>query len=81
VAVARALVTEPALLLADEPTGNLDSRSTADVLGLLGELNGAGSTIVLITHEADVAAAAGSTVHIRDGLLEGDAHVGRAVRA
>ncbi|MGZ6754700.1 MAG: ABC transporter ATP-binding protein, partial [Nocardioides sp.] len=69
VAVARALVTEPALLLADEPTGNLDSASTADVLGLLDELSAAGSTIVLITHEADVARAAGRIVHIRDGRL------------
>ena len=56
VAIARALVTEPALILADEPTGNLDSTSTADVLGLLEELHGEGRTIVLITHEADVAA-------------------------
>jgi putative ABC transport system ATP-binding protein len=75
VAVARALVTEPAMVLADEPTGNLDSASTADVLGLLDELSAAGSTIVLITHEPDVAARAGTTVHIRDGLLEGPAVV------
>jgi putative ABC transport system ATP-binding protein len=71
VAVARALVTEPAMVLADEPTGNLDSASTADVLALLDELSAAGSTIVLITHESDVATRAGTTVHIRDGLLEG----------
>jgi putative ABC transport system ATP-binding protein len=70
VAVARALVTDPSLILADEPTGNLDSRSTQDVLGLLAELSGAGRTILLITHEADVAAAAQRTVRIRDGLLE-----------
>jgi putative ABC transport system ATP-binding protein len=70
VAVARALVTDPALILADEPTGNLDSRSTADVLGLFAELHRAGRTIVLITHEAEVAAAAGRTVRIRDGVLD-----------
>ncbi len=70
VAVARALVTDPALILADEPTGNLDSRSTADVLALLAELSEAGRTIMLITHESDVAAEAQRTVRIRDGLLE-----------
>jgi putative ABC transport system ATP-binding protein len=70
VAVARALVTEPALILADEPTGNLDSHSTADVLGLFEELSAAGRTIMLITHDADVAAAAQRTVRIRDGLLD-----------
>jgi putative ABC transport system ATP-binding protein len=67
VAVARALVTEPAMILADEPTGNLDSTATADVLGLFRELHGQGRTIVLITHEAEVAARAGRTIHIRDG--------------
>jgi putative ABC transport system ATP-binding protein len=71
VAVARALVTEPSLLLADEPTGNLDSRSTADVLSLFAELHDTGRTIVLITHEAEVAAAAGRTIRIRDGRIEG----------
>jgi putative ABC transport system ATP-binding protein len=69
VAVARALVTEPALILADEPTGNLDSASTADVLGLFEELHAAGRTIVLITHEPAVAAAAGRVVRIADGLV------------
>ena len=67
VAVARALVTDPALILADEPTGNLDSVSTRDVLALLDELSGLGRTIVLITHEHDVAARAGRTVSVRDG--------------
>jgi len=69
VAVARALVTEPAMILADEPTGNLDSRSTADVLGLLDELHGAGRTIVLITHEHDVAARAERNLVIADGQI------------
>jgi putative ABC transport system ATP-binding protein len=76
VAVARALVTDPAMILADEPTGNLDSASAADVLRLFDELRVAGRTIVLITHEPDVAAAAQRTLHIRDGrLLESSAPV------
>jgi putative ABC transport system ATP-binding protein len=69
VAIARALVGDPALILADEPTGNLDSASTSDVLGLLAELHAAGRTIVLITHESDVAAAAQRTVRIFDGAI------------
>ncbi len=72
VAVARALVTDPALILADEPTGNLDSASTADVLDLLDELHEAGRTIVLITHEADVAARARRIARICDGELVGE---------
>jgi putative ABC transport system ATP-binding protein len=72
VAVARALVTEPDLVLADEPTGNLDSASTADILTLLGDLHAAGRTIVVITHEADVARRAGRTVRLLDGLVSGD---------
>ena len=72
VAVARALVTEPALILADEPTGNLDSTSTADVLDLFDELHDAGRTVVLITHEHDVAARAGRIVRLRDGLVTDD---------
>ncbi len=69
VAIARALVTEPALILADEPTGNLDSASGADVIRILHELNEAGTTIVLITHDLDVAQNARRQVHVRDGLL------------
>jgi len=69
VAVARALVTDPALLLADEPTGNLDSASSADVLALFTELHAAGRTIVLITHEHDIAARAQRVVVMRDGLV------------
>ncbi|MFT4295670.1 MAG: ABC transporter ATP-binding protein [Micropruina sp.] len=69
VSVARALVTDPALLLADEPTGNLDSHSTEEILELFAELNEAGRTIVMITHELDVAQRARQRVFIRDGLL------------
>ncbi len=69
VAVARAIVTDPALILADEPTGNLDSTSGQDVLAVLRDLHAAGRTIVLITHDAEVAAAASRQVHIRDGQL------------
>jgi len=69
VSVARALVTDPALILADEPTGNLDSHSTAEILELFEELNESGRTIVMITHEADVGERARHLVHIYDGLL------------
>jgi putative ABC transport system ATP-binding protein len=72
VAVARALVSEPALILADEPTGNLDSVSSADVLGLFAELHATGRTIVLITHEEEVAHAANRIVRIRDGRISAD---------
>jgi putative ABC transport system ATP-binding protein len=70
VAVARALVTDPALILADEPTGNLDSHSSADVLSLFAELHGQGRTIVLITHELDVAESAQRIVRILDGEID-----------
>jgi putative ABC transport system ATP-binding protein len=69
VAIARALVTEPRLILADEPTGNLDSASGEDVMRVLHELNDAGRTIVLITHDSDVASRATRQVHVRDGRI------------
>jgi putative ABC transport system ATP-binding protein len=72
VAVARALVSEPDLILADEPTGNLDSVSAGDVLGLMDELHAAGRTLVLITHDVGVASASGRVVGIHDGLLTED---------
>ncbi len=69
VAIARAIVTEPALILADEPTGNLDSAAGAEVIALLHELHRAGRTIILITHEARIAATAERQVHVSDGRL------------
>ncbi|SFC07411.1 putative ABC transport system ATP-binding protein [Nocardioides terrae] len=76
VAVARALVTEPDIILADEPTGNLDSGSTEAVLGLLQELHDSGRTVVVITHEHEVAARAERNLVIRDGLITDDMLVG-----
>lgn len=82
VAVARALVGDPALILADEPTGNLDSAATEDALRLLDELHEQGRTIVLITHEAEVAERARRVVRVRDGLIQSDEAlaIGSAVR-
>ena len=70
-AIARALLNQPALLLADEPTGNLDSTSAAEVMGLLRELHARGQTLVLVTHDPAVAASAQRTVHLRDGRVAG----------
>jgi len=72
VAIARALVTSPPLLLADEPTGNLDTRTSYEVLDLLQRLNATGITIVLITHEPDIAACAARVIVMRDGLVKTD---------
>jgi putative ABC transport system ATP-binding protein len=74
VAIARALVTSPQLLLADEPTGNLDSATGAEILALFDALHGAGNTLVLVTHERDVAMRAGRTIELRDGLVVRDEH-------
>jgi len=75
VAIARALVTDPAILLADEPTGNLDSRTSEEIMGIFQTLNDDGKTIVLITHEPDIAEHAKRIVHVRDGLIQQDQRI------
>ena len=75
VAIARALVNDPAVILADEPTGNLDTRTSVEILALLQRLNREGLTIVLVTHEPDIAAYAGRRLVFRDGRLRTDEHV------
>jgi putative ABC transport system ATP-binding protein len=72
VAIARALVNNPSILLADEPTGNLDSKTGLEIMTLFERLHKGGNTIILVTHEADVAAYAYRTIHIRDGQIEND---------
>ena len=75
VAIARALVTNPAILLADEPTGNLDSRTSEEIMGIFQGLNDSGKTVVLITHEPDIAQHAKRIVHMRDGLIQQDERI------
>jgi putative ABC transport system ATP-binding protein len=81
VAIARALVNDPAIILADEPTGNLDSRTTLEVLALFQELNDSGITIVLVTHEADVAEHARRVIEMQDGCIRRDFLVANRRRA
>lgn len=78
VAVARALVNRPSLLLADEPTGNLDSRTGTEIMAMFDELHAAGQTILLVTHEHDIAEHAHRTVTLRDGIVASDEPTGRA---
>ncbi|MAT55797.1 MAG: ABC transporter ATP-binding protein [Bacteroidetes bacterium] len=72
VAVARALVNDPSIILADEPTGNLDSKTSYEIIGLFEEIHNAGNTIVLVTHEPDIAEHAHRIVRLRDGVVESD---------
>jgi putative ABC transport system ATP-binding protein len=72
VAVARALVNDPAIILADEPTGNLDSKTSYEIMGLFEHIHAAGNTIILVTHEPDIALHAHRIVRLRDGLIESD---------
>ena len=72
VAIARALVNNPSLLLADEPTGNLDSKTSVEVMRIFGKIQEAGNTVVLVTHEEDIAGYAHRIVRLRDGLIESD---------
>jgi len=76
VAIARALVNKPPILLADEPTGNLDTKSGEDIMAMLKELHAQGNTIILITHDPDVAAHASREIHIRDGRIVSDTRKG-----
>jgi putative ABC transport system ATP-binding protein len=77
VAIARALVNNPSLVLADEPTGNLDSRTGVEILTLMDEIHAKGNTVILVTHEEDVAARAHRIVRLRDGKIESDRHVAK----
>ena len=72
VAIARALVNRPSIVLADEPTGNLDSKTGIEIMALLAEINGRGNTVILVTHEEDIAAHARRVIRLRDGLIESD---------
>ena len=72
VAIARALVNDPTIIMADEPTGNLDSKSSIEVMGIFSKLNSLGRTIILVTHEPDIAEHANRVIHVRDGLVVRD---------
>ncbi|MGE5175448.1 MAG: ABC transporter ATP-binding protein [Hyphomicrobiales bacterium] len=77
VAIARALVNRPSLVLADEPTGNLDTRTGTEIMGLLDEIHGQGNTVIVVTHEEEIAAHAQRAIRLRDGLVESDAPTAR----
>jgi putative ABC transport system ATP-binding protein len=72
VAIARALVNDPAIILADEPTGNLDTKTSYEIMDIFGDIHGRGNTVVLVTHEEDIANHALRIVRLRDGIIESD---------
>ncbi len=72
VAIARALVNKPSIILADEPTGNLDSKTSLEIMKLFGDIHGNGNTVILVTHEEEIAAYANRVIRLRDGLIESD---------
>jgi len=72
VAVARALVNEPSIILADEPTGNLDSKTSVDIMSLFDEIHKQGNTVIVVTHEEDIAKHARRIIRLKDGLVESD---------
>jgi putative ABC transport system ATP-binding protein len=80
VAIARALVNSPSIVLADEPTGNLDTKTGEEIMALLAKLHGEGATIILVTHEREIAERAGRILHVRDGKLESDERVSHGIQ-
>ncbi|MDP5044510.1 MAG: ATP-binding cassette domain-containing protein, partial [Leeuwenhoekiella sp.] len=72
VAVGRALVNKPSIILADEPTGNLDSKTSVEIMGLFDDIHASGNTVILVTHEEDIAEHAHRVIRLRDGLIESD---------